>query len=334
MRSANAGVIATAAAIVAAIVAVAASSVGVACSSYKPDLGDTAAADAAPEPPAGDAGADTSIDASACGKDLETDPKNCGRCGHDCLGGVCTGGKCGAVFLGTAPKAPFSDVLVTSTHVYASTTVELTTESGGIWRVSKSGGDIELFAAMRDARGMTVVGDKLYFVVEAGSSQPGLYACPLAGTTPCTPKLIAAAQSPHAIASDRGRVFYPDGTAGQGLMVYDTASGAAPTLFRSGQGIFASPGNVFVDGDISYTTTQAFTFPQRGSVIEVLANDTLVDVYSYASTTANDGRLFVTSDSLYYTAYDFGQPGGGVVRRMSRGGVGGCDLGGSGNARP
>ncbi|MDB4938839.1 MAG: hypothetical protein JWP87_5811, partial [Labilithrix sp.] len=32
--------------------------------------------------------------------------------------------------------------------------------------------------------------------------------------------------------------------------------------------------------------------------------------------------------------YDFGQPGGGVVRRMSRGGVGGCDLGGSGNARP
>jgi hypothetical protein len=37
----------------------------------------------------------------ACSADLSTDPKNCGRCGHDCFGGACSGGRCEARVIGT-----------------------------------------------------------------------------------------------------------------------------------------------------------------------------------------------------------------------------------------
>ncbi len=34
-----------------------------------------------------------------CDADLQSDPSNCGVCGHDCMGGNCTGGECEAVLL-------------------------------------------------------------------------------------------------------------------------------------------------------------------------------------------------------------------------------------------
>src|SRR5690349_6959539 len=36
---------------------------------------------------------------SGCGANLDTDPHHCGRCGHDCLGGGCIDGVCGAVLV-------------------------------------------------------------------------------------------------------------------------------------------------------------------------------------------------------------------------------------------
>src|SRR5262245_7121247 len=41
-----------------------------------------------------DGGADTGADAAGCGAQLDSDGKNCGRCGHDCLGGACQLGQC------------------------------------------------------------------------------------------------------------------------------------------------------------------------------------------------------------------------------------------------
>jgi hypothetical protein len=57
------------------------------------------ALDATPSPGDGGAGSgDAMNDGSmACSPtpSLDADPKNCGRCGHDCLGATCTAGKCG-----------------------------------------------------------------------------------------------------------------------------------------------------------------------------------------------------------------------------------------------
>jgi hypothetical protein len=44
------------------------------------------------------AGRDGEAGTSVC-TDTSSDPKNCGRCGHDCLGGACSGGHCAPVEL-------------------------------------------------------------------------------------------------------------------------------------------------------------------------------------------------------------------------------------------
>lgn len=50
-------------------------------------LSDGSASDASPSDAIADGG-------GACNADLSHDPKNCGRCGHDCLKGDCDGGRC------------------------------------------------------------------------------------------------------------------------------------------------------------------------------------------------------------------------------------------------
>lgn len=63
--------------------------------------GETLPAAPAPSDASTDASTDPpdSVDATpdACVADAASDPKNCGRCGHDCLGGLCVSGKCAAV---------------------------------------------------------------------------------------------------------------------------------------------------------------------------------------------------------------------------------------------
>lgn len=43
----------------------------------------------------------------ACSDDLETDPANCGRCGHDCLGASCSAGRCAPVTVVPDAQGPF-----------------------------------------------------------------------------------------------------------------------------------------------------------------------------------------------------------------------------------
>jgi hypothetical protein len=50
----------------------------------------------------GDAKADAPV---TCG-DTSSDPANCGKCGHDCLGGACTAGACGPVAITTMAGTP------------------------------------------------------------------------------------------------------------------------------------------------------------------------------------------------------------------------------------
>src|SRR6476661_8455452 len=42
--------------------------------------------------------------AGGCSASLETDPKNCGACGHDCLGGKCEGAICRPFSVAEIPR--------------------------------------------------------------------------------------------------------------------------------------------------------------------------------------------------------------------------------------
>jgi hypothetical protein len=59
---------------------------------------------------------DAAVDAS-CDASVGSDPHNCGRCGHDCLGGACTDGACDPVLLytGKSENTPTSIVVDGST---------------------------------------------------------------------------------------------------------------------------------------------------------------------------------------------------------------------------
>jgi hypothetical protein len=90
-------------------------------------MGGTDARDAAPD--SGD---------GAC-VDTTSDGKNCGACGHDCLGGTCAGGKCQPVLLAQY----VGNLVIISVGAQA---IYATTDSGYIGRVNKDGSDVKPFA--------------------------------------------------------------------------------------------------------------------------------------------------------------------------------------------
>ncbi len=273
-------------------------------------------------------------DGGSCDADLKTDKKNCGRCGHDCLGGTCDAGTCQAVELGTIASAPLYDVAVSSQHVFVGTRIALAAEVGGIWRVLKGGGAPEAYVTMRDAQGLAVLGETLYFVVHDApangtTQQGGLYSCPVAGASPCAPTLIAAATNPRALTVDKGKVFYGDSIAGRGLMVY--APPAAPVSFREG---FGFAGSYFVDGTTAFYPVTIEKPPRRAKVFELVA-DAAVETYFYENPKADVGLLKGTATFLLFAAFDAEGTEGGVVRRIPRaGGPAPCDYGAGTNKRP
>ncbi|NOU28157.1 MAG: hypothetical protein HOO96_09660 [Polyangiaceae bacterium] len=98
---------------------------GLGCSLLAPldDLANGAPDAAAPR----DAGVDQTTrdaqpDAPSCVTDTEIDGKNCGRCGHDCLGGKCADGVC--------KESTVLSGLVSPWHVYANETHLFVTSTG------------------------------------------------------------------------------------------------------------------------------------------------------------------------------------------------------------
>lgn len=279
---------------------------------------------------------DGGVDGTTCTADTAIDPLHCGRCGHSCLGGMCSAGVCQAVELATVTDAPLSWVVVSDQHVFTSGRVTLTTQTGGVWRLPKAGGMAELYADLDYARMMGILADKLYFVVDdyVADGTPGqtggLYSCPLTGPAPCTPTRVAPAESPAALVIDKGRVVYGDDRTGKGLMAYTPP--AAPVVFRDGFGFSTS---IFADGQASYyVATFSSPQPPRAKVFEVFPDAGFVERYAYDNANAEAGRLFGNANELFFTAYDLSTTTGGVVRRIPRTGGAPCDVGGNTSKRP
>src|SRR5262245_8002876 len=110
----------------AAICALATVTVGVACTSTSGLVGGESEGDGGEGTrevttfSARDAEADSSsvTAANPCAADTATDPRNCGRCGHDCLGGACEVGRCRPVVLASAAGKNEAGPLIDRTHVY------------------------------------------------------------------------------------------------------------------------------------------------------------------------------------------------------------------------
>ena len=91
----------------------------------------TPAADAAsPDGGTPEAGSGQACACNGC--DYQTDPKNCGGCGHDCGGGACTGGLCPIAVLASGQASP-RGIVVDANRVYWATSPSINSvpPSGG-----------------------------------------------------------------------------------------------------------------------------------------------------------------------------------------------------------
>jgi len=110
--------------------------------------------------------------------DTTSDGKNCGACGHDCLGGTCSGGQCQPVELAQY-TGNLQTIYVGAEYVYA------TTDLGYIGRANKDGSDLKPFA-MPGFASSTLIGtlvaedgDRAFFVWYASTLQ--LASCSTSG---------------------------------------------------------------------------------------------------------------------------------------------------------
>jgi hypothetical protein len=97
-------------------------------------------------------------DANTCGAVLQNDPKNCGRCGHDCFGGQCAKGACVAVTVKAQLGNP-NGIAVDAANVYITTAFD-----GKVIQIGKTdGASKDLATGQTKAQGVVVVGTTLYW---------------------------------------------------------------------------------------------------------------------------------------------------------------------------
>ena len=148
-------------------------------------------------------------DAGPC-VDTSKNPRHCGACFHDCLGGQCVDGTCQPFQIAIDESGPLA-IAIDETHVYWTNR-----STGTLWRVPKSGGSKErLFEAPGEGLGdeIAVHDGRLYFAYTVGDA--GVVRCPVTGCSDAGPEPVLENGNPASA------VTIEDGV----LLFVETASG-------------------------------------------------------------------------------------------------------------
>lgn len=97
-------------------------------------------------------------DSEGCNKNVDSDPKNCGACGRDCLGGTCSAGQCSVIPLATGQATP-NALAVDASNVYF-----VNGGSGKLMRMGKDGSGLVdglAGATLTDPRALVTDGQRL-----------------------------------------------------------------------------------------------------------------------------------------------------------------------------
>lgn len=176
--------------------------------------------------------------------DVQSDPENCGACGHSCLGGECVAGACQpvAIACGQSPKA----LAVDATHVYWLNDYDIP----GVLKAPKNGGDVTILAAdPNSASGWGIALDETH-VYWPGN--PGVQSVPKEGGTA---KLLSSTNEAYDVAADGSSVYFTR----PGLTKVNKTGGAPTSLAGSSDTI-----HVVLDGEFAY-----FTVWTEGAVVKV-----------------------------------------------------------------
>jgi hypothetical protein len=116
------------------------------------------------QPSSGTCGCSNTTCGSACVV-LATDPKNCGSCGHDCLGGTCSGGQCKAAVVASSS----GDLYVIGVAGSAAGNVYYQGAGPNAYQVDKTaqnGTGSPLDVGGGSAEYLGIIGSKLFFEME------------------------------------------------------------------------------------------------------------------------------------------------------------------------
>ena len=131
-----------------------------------------------------DASAADGNETKDCGAVLATDPRNCGRCDHDCLGGECTAGACQPFVVAGGLTGP-GELALDESRIYWETNDQTQTPKSV---VSCARGGCQapalVISGLADVKSLLVAGDTLFFATfDSNAGQSALEACALSSCT-------------------------------------------------------------------------------------------------------------------------------------------------------
>lgn len=144
---------------------------------------------------------------AACSSDINSDPKNCGRCGHDCLGGGCSGGTCQPIVLAADQLAP-SEIAIDATHVYFAASA-----GNAVLRVPLAGGPVETLAQDNGVSSNIAVDDGFVYYMTFFGIGGQICRVPKTGAADAGPEVLAATGNygmPF-IAADDANIYWTTG---------------------------------------------------------------------------------------------------------------------------
>lgn len=230
------------------------------------------------------------------------DPKNCGRCHHDCLGGVCSGGVCMPIALATK-QSQVSGLATNGIEVFWSDGVEVKKCAvGGCMDTPTS------VAIGNNPSSVAVDATNVYW-----STHNAIMTCT---TSNCSNPTIAASDpnGPGAIALDSTNVYWANGTGN--VMSCPTSGGCssdggiAPTTLASGQGVIRG---------IAVDSTNVYWASDTGDVRSCATAGCGGTPTTLASNQLGVRGIAVDAANVYWTI--FTMPG--QVMKCARAGCGG-----------
>lgn len=250
--------------------------------------------------------------------DTLNDPKNCGFCGHDCLGGACKSGKCDAITIADNQPAPIR-IAVNATHVYW-VNQGLGGQPGAVMRATLDGKVREIVVPNQSgALSIALDANNVYWT---NQWENAVRQAPLDGITDGgAPLTIASNQTTvSGIAVDANYVYWAN--YGDGFVRRVPKGGGAIEDIASGQ---PGPASVAVDAThVYWTNFDGGTIARRalaGGPVEPLA-----------SGQAQPLPIAVDAASVYWSNYQNGSVAkcplaGGAVTPIASGGAQALSLG-------
>jgi len=225
-----------------------------------------------------------------------TDPFNCGRCGHSCLGGQCVDKKCKSVVVKGGLENP-TDLVADANHVYVALY-----GSDRVVRIAKNGGLMDVLVSGHvDAHGVTLGGGKLFWanLDYAGTGTDGYWG----GVWGCT--LPACADTDQVTQGDNvayvrfsnDHLFFTERSPGEAL-TWVTRDG----VDKDNLAFPTDPWSVAVDESHVY-------FQFAGGLSRVSVAGGPIQPVGESQSFADNGFITLDADRVYWAFSDVGGSG-------------------------